>query len=150
MNTKFLISTITDKRNHFAVTGLYCKLDCSQACHCVHSADDLLVEFLTFIFASRTFAYNCSAQRLNKSGTGFSSLLRYNHDSCLGFNVCTQFMGDFAVGNNVFEDSLPAQRRTFVVWENLLSSFSHTNLGSERQKLCTSVAENTWIILAQL
>ena len=72
LNSNFPISNMTDATNHFAGKQLFCKLDCSQAYHCVQMADDLSVQLLAFNFGSRTFAYNCLAQGLNKSVTGFS------------------------------------------------------------------------------
>ena len=36
--------------------SLFCKLDCSQAYHCLQMADQRSVEMLAFNFASRTFA----------------------------------------------------------------------------------------------
>ena len=65
-NNNFPISNMTDATNHFAGKQLFCKLDCSQAYHCVQMADDLSVQLLAFNFASRTFAHNCLAQGLNK------------------------------------------------------------------------------------
>ena len=70
----FPISNMTDATNHVAGKNLFCKLDCSQAYHCVQLADDLSVQLLAFNFASRTFAYNCLAQGLNKSVTGLFHL----------------------------------------------------------------------------
>ena len=55
-----------DATNHLAGKNLFCKLDCLQANHCVQMADDLSVQLLAPNFASRTFAYNCLAQDLNK------------------------------------------------------------------------------------
>ena len=76
-NSNFPISNMTDATNHFAGKQLLCKLDCSQAYHCVQMADDLSVQLLAFNFGSRTFAYNCLAQGLNKSVTGFSSFIKH-------------------------------------------------------------------------
>ena len=66
---------MTDATNHFAGKNLFCNLDCSQAYHCVQMEDDISVQFLAFNFAFRTFAYNCLAQGLNNSVTGFSSFV---------------------------------------------------------------------------
>ena len=104
---------MTDATNHFAGKNLFCKLDCSQAYHCVQMADDLSVQLLAFNFASRTFAYNCLAQGLNKSVTGFSSFVKHYLDPCLAANVCTQFMDDIAAGVNNFDEMIPALRKIF-------------------------------------
>ena len=49
--------------------NLSCKLDCSQAYHCLHMADQQSIELLpfTFNFARRTIAYRRLAQGLNRS-----------------------------------------------------------------------------------
>ena len=104
---------MTDATNHFAGKKLFCKLDCSQAYHCVQMADDLSVQLLAFNFASRTFAYNCLAQGLNKSVTGFSSFVKHYLDKCLAANVCTQFMDDIAMGVNNFDEMIPALTKIF-------------------------------------
>ena len=112
-NSNFPISNLTDATNHFAGKKLFCKLDCSQAYHCVQMADDLSVQLLAFNFASRTFAYNCLAQGLNKSVTGFSSFVKHYLDKCLAANVCTQFMDDIATGVTCFDEMLPTMRQIF-------------------------------------
>ena len=92
---------------------MFCKLDCSQAYHCVQMADDLSVQLLAFNSASRTFAYNCLAQGLNKSVTGFSSFVKHYLDPCLAADVCKQFMDDIAAGVNNFDEMIPALRKIF-------------------------------------
>ena len=77
LNSSFSISNMTDATNHFTGKQLFCKLDCSQAYHCVQMADDFSVQLLAFNFDSRTFAYNCLAQGLNKSVTGLSSSINH-------------------------------------------------------------------------
>ena len=113
LNNNFPISNMTDATNHFIEKNLFCKLDCSQAYHCVQMADDLSVQHLAFNFASRTFAYNCLAQGLNKSVTGFSSFVKHYLDSCLAAKVCTQFLDDIAAGVNNFDEMIPALRKIF-------------------------------------
>ena len=104
---------MTDVTNHFAGKTLFHKLDCSRAYRCFQMVEDLSVQFLTFNFASRTFAYNCLAQGLNKSVTGFSSYVKHYLDPCLAANVCTHFMNDIASGVNKFDEVIPALRKTF-------------------------------------
>ena len=113
LNSNFPISNMTDATNHFAGKKLFCKLDCSQAYHCVQMADDLSVQLLAFNFASRTFAYNCLAQGLNKSVTGFSSFVKHYLDKCLAANICTQFMDDIASGVTCFEELIPSLTKIF-------------------------------------
>ena len=47
--------------------NMFCNLDCSQAYDCVQMAGDLSVQLMAFNFASRTFAYICTAEGVNKS-----------------------------------------------------------------------------------
>ena len=116
---------MTDAPNHFAGKNLFCKLGCSQAYHCVRMADDLSVQLFAFNFASRTFAYNCFAQGLNKSVTGFSSFVKHYLDPCLAANVCTQFMDDIAPGVNNFDEMIPALRKFFDCLELCLKLSAH-------------------------
>ena len=104
---------MTDATNHFAGKNLFCNLDCSQAYHFVQIAGDLSVQVLAFNFASRTFAYNCLAQGLNKSVTGFWSFVKHYLDSCLAANDCTQIMDDITAGVNGFDEMIPALRKIF-------------------------------------
>ena len=53
LNSNFPISNMTDATIHFAGKNLFCQLDCSQAYHCVQTADDVSVQLLQFNFASR-------------------------------------------------------------------------------------------------
>ena len=114
VNTNFPISNMNDAINYFAGKKLFTKLDCSQAYHCVQMADDVSVQLLAFNFASRTYAYKCLAQGLNKSVTGFSSFIRHYLDPCLASGNFTQFMDD--IGNAVtnFEQLVPSLREIFI------------------------------------
>ena len=55
-NNNHPVSTLSDAAQHLAGKSLFCKLDCSQAYHCLQMADQRSVEMLAFNFASRTFA----------------------------------------------------------------------------------------------
>ena len=46
------VSTLSDAAKHLAWKSLFCKLDCSQAYHCLQIADQRSVERIAFIFAS--------------------------------------------------------------------------------------------------
>ena len=56
-NNNHPVSTLSDAAQHLAGKSMFCKLDCSQAYHCLQMADQRSVEMLAFNFASRTFAY---------------------------------------------------------------------------------------------
>ena len=55
-NNNHPVSTLSYAAQHLAGKSLFCKLDCSQAYHCLQMADQRSVEMLAFNFASRTFA----------------------------------------------------------------------------------------------
>ena len=65
INNNHPVSTLTDTAQHMAGKRLFCKLDCSQAYHCLQMADQRSIEMLAFNFASRTFAYRRLAQGLS-------------------------------------------------------------------------------------
>ena len=75
-NKNHPVSTLSDAAQHLAGKSLFCKLDCSQAYHCLQMADQRSVEMLAFNFASRTFAYKRLAQGLSRSVSVFSSFMR--------------------------------------------------------------------------
>ena len=53
-NNNHLDSTLSDAAQHLEDKSLFCKLDSSQAYHCLQMADPRSVEMLAFNFASRT------------------------------------------------------------------------------------------------
>ena len=61
------VSILSDAAQHLAGKSLFCKLDCSQAYHCLQMADQRLKELLAFNFASRNFAYKRLKQILSRS-----------------------------------------------------------------------------------
>ena len=67
INNKHPVSTLTDAAQHMAGKNLFCKLDCSEAYHCLPMADQRSIGMLAFNFASRTFAYRRLAQGLSRA-----------------------------------------------------------------------------------
>ena len=61
-NNNHPVSTLSDAAQHLAGKSLFCKLDCSQAYHCLQMTDPRSVEMFASNFASRTFAYKRLAQ----------------------------------------------------------------------------------------
>ena len=61
-NNNHPVSTLSDAAQHLAGKSLFCKLDCSQAYHCLQMADQRSVEMLAFNFTSRTFVWKRLAQ----------------------------------------------------------------------------------------
>ena len=73
-NNNHPVTTLSHAAQHLAAKSLFCKLDCSQAYHCLKMADQLSVEMLAFNFAGRTFAYRRLAQCLSRSASAFFEL----------------------------------------------------------------------------
>ena len=87
-NNNHPVSTFSDAAQHLAGKSLFCKLDCSQAYHCLQMADQRSVEKLAFNFASRTFAYRKFAQGLSRSVSAFSSFMREYLDPVVKADQC--------------------------------------------------------------
>ena len=94
------VSTLSDAAQHLAGKSLFCKLDCSQAHHCLQMADQRSVETLAFNFASRTFAYRRLAQGLGRSVSAFSSFMRENLDPVVKADQCAQYVDDIGIAAN--------------------------------------------------
>ena len=86
---------------------LLCKLDCSQAYHCLQMADQRSIEMLAFNFASRTFAY----RRLALSA--FSSFMREYLDKVFKTDQCAQYVDDIGIAANDAEQLIINLRATF-------------------------------------
>ena len=89
-NNNHPVSTLSDAAQHLAGKSLLCKLECSQAFHCLQMADQRSVEMLAFNFASRTFGYKRLAQGLSRSVSAFSSLMREYLDPVVKADQCAQ------------------------------------------------------------
>ena len=99
-NNNHPVSTLSDAAQHLAGKSLFCKLDCSQAYHCLQMADQLSVEMLAFNFASRTFAYKRLAQGLGRSVSAFSSFMREYLDPVVKADQCAQYVHDIGIAAN--------------------------------------------------
>ena len=91
------VSTLSDSAQHLAGRSLFCKLDCSQAYHCLQMADQRSVGMLAFNFASRTFAYRRLAQGLSRSVSAFSSFMREYFDPTVKADQCAQYVDDIGI-----------------------------------------------------
>ena len=94
------VSTLSDAAQHLAGKSLFCKLDCSQAYHCLQMADQRSVEMLAFNFASRTFAYKRLAQGLSRSVSAFSSFMREYLDPVVKVDQCAHYVDIGNAANN--------------------------------------------------
>ena len=99
-NNNHPVSTLSDAAQHLAGKSLFCKLDCSQAYHCLQIADRRSVEMLAFNFASRTFAYKRLAQSLSKSVSSFPSFMREYLDTVVKADRCAQNVEDIGIAAN--------------------------------------------------
>ena len=98
------VTTIADAAQHMAGKKYFCKLDCSQAYHCLQMADEQSIQLLAFNFGSRTFAYLRLAQGLNRSLSAFNSTIREYLDALVKADKCAQYVDDIGgAAHNVDE-----------------------------------------------
>ena len=112
-NNNHPVSTLSDAAQHLAGKSLFCKLDCSQAYHCLQMADQRSVEMLAFNFASRTFAYKRLAQGLSRSVSAFSSFMREYLDPVVKADQCAQYVGDIGIAASNATDLTRNPRAVF-------------------------------------
>ena len=94
------VSTLTNAAQHMAGKNLFCKLDCSQAYHCLQMAHQQSIELLAFNLASRTIAYRRLAQGLSCSLSAFSSFIREYLDPVIKADQCAQYVDDIGIAAN--------------------------------------------------
>ena len=113
INNNHSVSTLTDAAQHMAGKKLFCKLDCSQAYHCLQMADQRSIEMLSFNFASRTFAYRRMAQGLSRALSAFSSFMREYLDRVIKADQCAQNVDEIGIAANDAEHLIKNLRATF-------------------------------------
>ena len=113
INNNHPVSTLTDAAQHMAGKNLFCKLDCSQAYHCVQMADQQSIELLAFNFAKRTFAYRRLAQGLSRSLSAFSSFIREYLDPVIKADQCAQYVDDIVIAANTPEQLIKNLQAVF-------------------------------------
>ena len=84
----------------------FCKLDCSQAYHCLQMADEQSIQLLAFNFGSRTFAYLRLAQGLNRSLSAFNSTMREYVDALVKADKCAQYVDDIGIAAHTVDELL--------------------------------------------
>ena len=117
-NNNHPVSTLSDAAQHLAGKSLFCKLDCSQAYHCLQMADQRSVEMLAFNFASRTFANKRLAQGLSRSVSAFSSFMREYLDPVVKADQCAQYVDDIGIAANNATDLTRNIRAVFQCIRN--------------------------------
>ena len=113
INNNHPVSTLTDAAQHMAGKNLFCKLDCSQAYHCLQMADQQSIELLAFNFASRTFAYRRLAQGLSRSLSAFSNFIREYLDPVIKADQCAQYVDHIGIAANTPEQLIKNLRAVF-------------------------------------
>ena len=113
INNNHPVSTLSDAAQHLAGKKLFCKLDCSQAYHCLQMADQRSVELLAFNFASRTFAYRRLAEGLSRALSAFSSFMREYLDAVIKADQCAQYVDDIGIAANTTEQLIKNIRAVF-------------------------------------
>ena len=117
-NNNHPVSTLSDAAQHLAGKSLFCKLDCSQAYHCLQMADQRSVEMLAFNFASRTFAHRRLAQGLSRSVSAFSSFMREYLDPVVKADQCAQYVDEIGIAANNATDLTRNIRAVFKCIRN--------------------------------
>ena len=103
-NNIHTVNILSDAAQHLAGKSLFCKLDCSQAYHCLQMADQRSVEMPAFNFASRTFASKRLAQGLSRSVSAFLSFMREYLDPVVKADQCAQYVDDIGIAANNASD----------------------------------------------
>ena len=125
VNNNHPVSTLTDAAQHMAGKKRFCKLDCSQAYHCLPMADQKSIEMLAFNFASRTFAYKRLAQGLSRALSAFSSFMREYLDRVIKADQCAQYVDDIGVAAIDANQLIANLRATFQCIEAGLKLSMH-------------------------
>ena len=99
------VNTLTDASQHMAGKDLFCKLDCSQAYHCLQMADQQSIELLAFNFASRTIAYRRMAQGLSRSRIFelHTRIPRSSHQSRSSCTICRRYWHSYQYPSTIDE-----------------------------------------------
>ena len=113
INNNHPVSTFSDAAQHLAGKKLFCKLDCSQAYHCLQMADQRSVELLAYNSARRTFAYRRLAQGLSRALSAFSSFMREYLDSVIKADQCGQYVDDIGIAANTTEQLIKNIKAVF-------------------------------------
>ena len=98
------VTTMAVAAQHMAGKRYFCKLDCSQAYHCLQMADEQSVQLLAFNFGSRTFAFLRLAQGLNRSLSACNSSVREYLDPLVKADKCAQYVDDIGIDANTAEE----------------------------------------------
>ena len=99
-NNNHPLNTLSDAAQNMAGKKLVCKLDCSQAYHCLLMAGCQSIQMPAFNSASRTFAHRRLARGLSRSLSAFSGFKREYLDRAIKANQCAQYVDDIGIASN--------------------------------------------------
>ena len=114
-NNNHPANTLSNAAQYLAGKSLFCKLDWSQAYHCLQLADQRSVQMLAFNIASRTFAYKRLRQGLSRSVSGFSSFTREYWDPDVKADQPAQYVDDIGIAANIATD-ITRERKSRAVF----------------------------------
>ena len=142
INNNHPVSTLVDAAQQMAGKKLFCKLDCSQAYHCLQMADQRSIEMLAFNFASRTFAYLRLAQGLSRSLSAFSSFMREYLDKVIKADQCAQYVDEFGIAANDADHLIPNLRAKFKCIQEAGLKLTMQNVILVPRKLTSSAEQS--------
>ena len=87
-----------------------CKLDGSQAHHCLQMADEQSIQILSFNFGARTFTYRRLARGLNRSLSAINSFVRKYLYPAVKADRSAQYVDDIGIA----ADTADELRKTFI------------------------------------
>ena len=91
------VKALSDAAQHLAGKSLKCKLEGSQAYHCLQMADQWSLEIFGFNFASRTFAYWRLVQHLSSFVFVSLSFMREKLDPMVKADQCAHYEDDIGI-----------------------------------------------------
>ena len=95
-NNSHIVSNLTDAAQILAEDSLFCKLDCSQACHCNNGQWKCLLSIFVAELLPRTFA-----QGLSRPLFFFSGFMHEYLDPVVKTHQCAQYMDDIRIAVNI-------------------------------------------------
>ena len=109
INNNLPVNTLTDAQQHMVAKKVFCKLDRSQAYHCLQRS----IGMLALNFASRTIAYRPLVQRLSRALSAISSFMREYLDQVIKTDQCAQYVDDIGIAANDADQLIKKITATF-------------------------------------
>ena len=93
INNNHPVSTVSDEAQHMTRKKLFCKLDCSQAYHCLQMADYKPIQMLAFRLLADLLKGLVEL-------SAFSSVMREYSDKAIQADQCAQYVDDIGIAAN--------------------------------------------------